>query len=411
MWAHAASITEKYMHHQEIFYRRARKYIELDEMKGSGEVFVSVAHAQTWVLIAAYEFKMMYFPRAWMSVGRGARMVLMMGLNRVDGLGLDVKQCLPPPRDWTEREERRRTFWMAYCVDRYASIGTGWPMTIDERDIKSHLPASEENYENSTPQKTAPLNQAMTHEQIAQLSSLAGVVYVTHFFGLNLTHLHRPEANDDESDLQGQFWKRHRQMDNILLNTSLSLPSHLRLPSGVRNPNIVFLNFAIHTSTVCLHQAAIFKAEKNELPQSVIDQSRTRCILAASEIASVMRMTSHLDIAGVGTHPRKFAALRTDEAQMNPFMAFCLYVASRVFVQFLKKSPNDQEIRASLEFLLTAMAALRRKNPLTESFMVQLNLDIEGSGLDILLHNPDFTSLAQGNSVCAVEPHASLDEC
>ena len=39
MWAHAASITEKYMHHQEIFYRRARKYIELDEMKGSGEVF------------------------------------------------------------------------------------------------------------------------------------------------------------------------------------------------------------------------------------------------------------------------------------------------------------------------------------------------------------------------------------
>jgi hypothetical protein len=24
---------------------------------------------------------------------------------------------------------------MAFCVDRYASIGTGWPMTIDERDV------------------------------------------------------------------------------------------------------------------------------------------------------------------------------------------------------------------------------------------------------------------------------------
>ena len=84
---------------------------------------------------------------------------------------------------------------------------------------------------------------------------------------------------------------------------------------------------------------------------------------------------------------------------MNPFMAFCLYIASRVFVQFLKKSPNDQEVKASLEFLLTAMSALKRKNPLTESFMVQLNLDIEGSGLDILLHNPDFSSLAQNNKV------------
>ena len=64
-------------------------------------------------------------------------------------------------------------------------------------------------------------------------------------------------------------------------------------------------------------------------------------------------------------------------------MAFCLYVAARVFVQYLKTMPNDQEVRASLEFLLTAMQALQRKNPLTESFLVQLNLDIEGSGLDI----------------------------
>jgi hypothetical protein len=66
-----------------------------------------------------------------------------MGLHRLDGAGLDVKQCLPGPRDWTEREERRRTFWMAFCQDRYASIGTGWPMTIDEKDILTNLPASE----------------------------------------------------------------------------------------------------------------------------------------------------------------------------------------------------------------------------------------------------------------------------
>ena len=96
---------------------------------------------------------------------------------------------------------------------------------------------------------------------------------------------------------------------------------------------------------------------------------------------------------------KKFEILCAYASQMNPFMAFCLYVAARVFVQYLKKSPNDQEVRASLEFLLTAMSALKRKNPLTESFMVQLNLDIEGSGLDILLHNPDLSSLAQ-TKVC-----------
>ena len=135
MWALAAMVTEKYMQHDDIFYRRARKYLDMDELKGSGENFVTLAHAQTWVLLCTYEFKLMYFPRAWMSVGRASRLCLMMGLNRIDGIGMDVKQCLPPAKDWIEREERRRTFWMAYCVDRYASIGTGWPMSIDEGDV------------------------------------------------------------------------------------------------------------------------------------------------------------------------------------------------------------------------------------------------------------------------------------
>ena len=320
MWCHAASITEKYMHHQDIFYRRARKYIELDEMKSQGEAFVSLAHAQTWVLICAYEFKMMFFPRAWMSVGRASRLALMMGLNRVDGGGLDVKQVLPPPRDWTEIEERRRTFWMAYCVDRYASIGTGWPMAIDEGDVRFRyqtallelnmilmlrlqimtcLPVSEAAYESSTAQTGPLLEDALKPQQSAQLSSQAGVVLVTHFFGLNLTHLHRPGPNQQEHDMNGPFWRRHRAMDNDLLKTALQLPPHLRLPSGIRNPSTVFLNFALHTSTICLHQAAIFKAEKNQLPSSVVEQSRNRCILAAAEIASIMRLTSHLDVAGV----------------------------------------------------------------------------------------------------------------
>ena len=80
---------------------------------------------------------------------------------------------------------------------------------------------------------------------------------------------------------------------------------------------------------------------------------------------------------------------------MNPFMAFSLYVAARVFVQYLKNTPSDTEVKSSLEFLLTAMSALRKKNPLSESFMIQLNLDIEGCGLDILLHNPDFSSIVK----------------
>lgn len=73
---------------------------------------------------------------------------------------------------------------------------------------------------------------------------------------------------------------------------------------------------------------------------------------------------------------------------MNPFMSFCVYVAARVFVQYLKTRPNDQQMNASLQFLLQAMQALRRKNPLTASFLIQLDLDLEGAGIPCVQQRP-----------------------
>lgn len=62
---------------------------------------------------------------------------------------------------------------------------------------------------------------------------------------------------------------------------------------------------------------------------------------------------------------------------MNPFLSFCLYVSARVFVQYLKSRPEDGQSADSLRFLISAMSALKRMNPLTESFLVQLDVDFE----------------------------------
>ncbi len=382
MWCNAAAVSGKYEQLQEHFYLRARKYIQQDEMKGHGESMITIAHCQTWILLATYEFKLMYFPRAWMSAGRACRMTQMMGLHRLDGAGLDVKQCLPPPRDWTEREERRRTFWMAFCVDRYSSIGTGWPMTIEEKDIMSTLPANEESFEFNKSMKTPSLTEALSPDGATKLTGFSGVILMACLFGRNLTHLHRPEPDDADDDLNGEFWKRHRMLDNILLNTALALPVDLRLPSGLNDPNTVFLNMCIHTSTICLHQAAIFKADKNRMSSRISAESKVRCITAAAEIASIMRQICHLDLSAVSFLGSTRQLMGADMFQMNPFISFCLYVSARVFVQYLKSRPKDTQIRASLQFLLSAMQAIKRRNPLTESFLVQLDVDLEGAGIE-----------------------------
>ncbi|KAF3909850.1 hypothetical protein ABW21_db0204968 [Orbilia brochopaga] len=386
IWTLAASVSDVYSSLQTVFYRRARKYAEEAEMRGHGENIVNVAYAQMWVLIATYEYKLMYFPRAWMSSGRAARLCQMFGLNRLDGMGLDVKQCLPPPKDWTELEERRRTFWLAFATDRYASIGTGWPMMFDEKDIKTHLPASDEAFAAGRPTKSYSLKETLTPTPgsqpsgVSRLSSFAGVIIMAALIGRNLLHLHRSEESDDDADHEkGEFWKSHRHMDNILLQTVMSLPSQFKLPNGIMDPNIVFTNMNIHTCTICLHQAAIFKADRFKLPPSVSKDSKFRCVSAAAQITSIMKMIGSQDMTS-----------------MNPFVSFCLYVAARVFVQYLKSNPNDDNIRSSLDFLISALGHLKKLNPLTESFLVQLDVDMMGS-MDIPANNSRFPySLKKG---------------
>lgn len=172
-------------------------------------------------------------------------------------------------------------------------------MAIDERDIMTNLPASDDSFEMSRPEQTQSLQDAMSPSGATKLSSFGSIVLMASLFGRNLIHLHRPDPDDRDHDLNGEFWKRHRQMDHILLNTSLCLPLQLKLPAGMSNPNIVFTNMSIHTSTICLHQAAIFKADKHKLPGSVSSESKVRCITAANEIASIMRMISHTDLTSV----------------------------------------------------------------------------------------------------------------
>jgi len=52
-------------------------------------------------------------------------------------------------------------------------------------------------------------------------------------------------------------------------------------------------------------------------------------------------------------------------------------------VQYLKSRPDDSQTADSLRFLLSAMNALKRRNPLTESFLVQLDVDLEALALRI----------------------------
>lgn len=70
--------------------------------------------------------------------------------------------------------------------------------------------------------------------------------------------------------------------------------------------------------------------------------------------------------------------------QLNPFMSFCLYISARVFVQYLKSRPDDSSVYSSLQFVIVALNAMIAKNPLTECFLVQLDVELGDTGIQAI---------------------------
>jgi hypothetical protein len=168
----------------------------------------------------------------------------------------------------------------------------------------TNLPASEEAFEQGNIQPTPSLQDALAAKDASKITPFGGVILSVCLLGHNFKHLHQTGPNEQPEDLaNGEFWKRHRKMDNVLSNMFMFLPIHLRLPGGMRDMNIVFLHMNIHASTICLHQAAVLTAERNKINPNFIQQCRARSFMAAEEIANIMKLISHLDASNVGYRP------------------------------------------------------------------------------------------------------------
>lgn len=75
------------------------------------------------------------FRRPWASTGRALRLVQLLKLNGIDSIEHlhDVSSDIYNTD--AETEEKRRTFWMAYCLDRLFCILNNSPLTVDENTV------------------------------------------------------------------------------------------------------------------------------------------------------------------------------------------------------------------------------------------------------------------------------------
>ncbi|KAH6708243.1 hypothetical protein EV126DRAFT_107431 [Verticillium dahliae] len=376
IWATASNGHEKYSQYHDVFYKRARQYADNDEMRGYGEHFVTIAHAQTWGLLAMTEARSMLFTRAAMSSAKAVRLVEMMDLHRIDGAGHDVAPTLAPPKDWTDVEERRRVFWGVFTIDCHASISTGWPTLIDPHDITTNLPSSEEAFNECREERTSSLAEAFSG---AWYSTFSGPIIICHIFNEILRHVHRTKATDRPEDVEyGGFWHKHRKLDNIISSAFMFMPERFRLPKNLRNPTAVHTNLNLHAGIICLHHAAVDKVETYNLPESLRIASQSRLRTAAEEIVNIVRLSSHVS-----------------PGFKSPLAALSMYCAVSVYVYIAKISPQSGLSRTdlnNLEFLINAMESIAKNHLITQAFLQQICADVEMNGLASFINLPSLAN-------------------
>lgn len=131
MWSLAASLSSQFHFIQADLYIEARKILD-DLDAGRQEVDpIPLEQVQAWLLLSMYEFTSVNCRRGQVSLGRAYRLIQLMKLHEMDGPSAAYSQG-----DWIEVESARRTFWVAFIIDRFTSAYETLPLTFNEQQVR-----------------------------------------------------------------------------------------------------------------------------------------------------------------------------------------------------------------------------------------------------------------------------------
>lgn len=143
MWTLAASFSSQFQLIRSNLYREARQLLdalETDAQNSQAELYhvISIEQVQAWCLLAIYELTndTCNYQRGMISAGRAFRLVQMMRLYEIDSPNHPATNNQDPGQgDWIDIESMRRTFWLAYTIDRFTGMIDGLPLAFDERQV------------------------------------------------------------------------------------------------------------------------------------------------------------------------------------------------------------------------------------------------------------------------------------
>ncbi|KAI3327608.1 hypothetical protein HD806DRAFT_519666 [Xylariaceae sp. AK1471] len=239
----AASFSSQFQLLRNDLYKQARELLhalETNDQESSACAYTfSIEHIQAWILLAMYEWMSNAgnYHCGMVSAGRGFRLIQLMRLYDLDkdqstGAGNNCNNEIP--RDWVDTESMRRTFWLAFTIDRFTSAIDDLPLNFDERQIRTRLPAPEASFTNAEATTTLFLSETINaienERQVDSISPFTQSIIAATVCGRVLEHRHRSpgpvvhqpphmmNARHPEHirDAMYKFCNRHRSINSLL---------------------------------------------------------------------------------------------------------------------------------------------------------------------------------------------------
>lgn len=441
------------------FYRRATKYIVRSELKGFGEEIVNIQYVQTLVILNVYDHLCAFFARGWMTGGKSVRAAQMLNLHRLDlpyymkkSIEKDVLQCSDnlayfnpgnndpknPNRntlhggegDWDHStgctksqniKEARKTFWATYVLDRYGSVATGWPISLNDSEVSTLLcmddfegeldrpeetnfdykgarpyqstnQVTEDYYKKANEYKKKPiyctleefLSDPAKYER-GRSSFVAYTVAYGYFLRSILELINSPDREDDALPTSA-WWKRNEELQQGLDRLATCIPPV--------DPKSSFVNFAITLNLVhntcmtslarvgCTKSRSIGHHNKSVAYEHTGLQYSIDLIMALRQAPNLSEVLCHpCPLYCLFTAARNFLAIIKEKADYLKAIKTPPPSGSYAAATLVYNTTILSQCRSYLDFLLTALNIIRNKFFMAQCFYEKIHLDILSADL------------------------------
>ncbi|EGD86494.1 hypothetical protein H112_04987 [Trichophyton rubrum D6] len=346
---------------EEACYHRARRELELSDMGGPGSQFFKIETLQASLLIALYEFRRSYLPRAWISHARCTRLVQLLGLQKLD-------RVCAPEEDEVELEEKRLTFWATYVFDCLINISFGGSLAFSEREISTRLPRYiHQSSDILPPQQTFTLSHLLQSPDLSPMTPYMATIIIVTTWAKTLKHARDADSFELDDQNRHQFWSSHQALDATINRVEACL-GDLTQFTLLADPTVSFLNAARHAAAISLYQTAITAAVPARLPVALIESWQLRCQNSAMEIITL----SGVMLEGNLLHNIK---------HFNPFIFLSIYTACAYLARVIRTGSPDSRILDPIESILRSFnrTEIKTANPTLDVFLPRIFKDIENT--------------------------------